>query len=250
MLIKVGTSRTAAADRHLASVLAAVAGGLNATAFYAVGFFSANMTGNVSVLSDKIVLGEWRSAAFYCSIVLAFIVGSISSTLFINEGRRRGERGIYALIILVEAALLVAIALSAVCLPPDFHAPVMILGLAFLMGLQNAAVTRISDARVRTTHVSGMVTDIGIELALLFDISREKGSLAEKMDVRSRLRLHLETVLSFLVGGIIGLLIYQRGGVLVLWVAAAILSAFGTRTIFMMRDERADENISIPPNDM
>jgi uncharacterized membrane protein YoaK (UPF0700 family) len=33
----------------------------------------------------------------------------------------------------------------------------------FLMGLQNAVVTRISNARVRTTHVSGTATDIGIE---------------------------------------------------------------------------------------
>ncbi|MGO8462711.1 DUF1275 family protein, partial [Rhizobium ruizarguesonis] len=43
-------------------------------------------------------------------------------------------------------------------------------GLAFLMGLQNAVVKRISDARVRTTHVSGMATDLGIELGIAFDI--------------------------------------------------------------------------------
>ena len=43
--------------------------------------------------------------------------------------------------------------------------------------LQNAVVTHISDARVRTTHVSGMATDIGIELGTAFDIlrGREKG---------------------------------------------------------------------------
>jgi uncharacterized membrane protein YoaK (UPF0700 family) len=40
---------------------------------------------------------------------------------------------------------------------------ILILGLSFLMGIQNAVVPRISDARVRTTHVSGMSTDIGIE---------------------------------------------------------------------------------------
>ena len=52
MLISTETERTYIADSRLACTLAAVAGALNTAAFEIVGFFSANMTGNVSSLSD------------------------------------------------------------------------------------------------------------------------------------------------------------------------------------------------------
>ncbi|MCP5810116.1 DUF1275 domain-containing protein, partial [Klebsiella pneumoniae] len=74
--------------------------------------------------------------------------------------------------ILVEACLLALLGLADIWLLTVWRPPLLILGLAFLMGLQNATVTRISDARVRTTHVSGMATDIGIELGIAFDILR------------------------------------------------------------------------------
>ncbi len=66
------------------------------------------------------------------------------------------------------------------------------------MGLQNAVVTRISDARVRTTHVSGMATDIGIELGIAFDILRGRDRETDAAHNRSKLRLHLYTIAAFL----------------------------------------------------
>lgn len=65
MLVQQGTARNERIDLNLACTLAAIAGALNASAFYSVGFFSANMTGNVSVLSDHIAIGQWWSGMFY-----------------------------------------------------------------------------------------------------------------------------------------------------------------------------------------
>ncbi len=97
------------------------------------------------------------------------------------------------------------------------------LGLSFLMGLQNAAVTHISAARVRTTHISGMATDLGIELSALFDIASGRESLADAASYRSKFRLHSQTVLSFLGGGIVGVIAYQAIGDFILFAAAALL---------------------------
>ncbi len=52
MLIKEGESRSSEIDSRLAVSLAAIAGAVNAATFRAAGFFSANMTGNVSSVSD------------------------------------------------------------------------------------------------------------------------------------------------------------------------------------------------------
>ena len=186
-----------------------------------MGFFSANMTGNVSLLADHVALGEKLAGAVLLAVVLAFIGGAAVSTLLINAGRRRQIRGIYAYSILAEAVLL---GCGDLWLPELGRGPVLVAGLGFLMGLQNAVVTRISDARVRTTHVSGMVTDIGIELGMLLDIARGREPRVEAGPYRSRLRLHGQTVLSFLGGGIAGVVVYQAaGGWLLVGIAAFLL---------------------------
>lgn len=223
MLLRQGEARNHAVDRLLACILAAIAGALNTAAFHAVGFFSANMTGNVSSLSDHAASGEWWLSAFYLFIVLAFVFGAGVSALLINAGRRRNIRSIYAIGILAEAILMVVLGVLELLMPTVERGSILILGLSFLMGIQNAVVTRISDARVRTTHVSGMPTDIGIELSMLFDIARGREQQVDAASYWSELRLHVQTVLSFLAGGVAGVVAYQIMGTRLLFVTATLL---------------------------
>lgn len=230
MLITQGAARNERINLNLACSLAGVAGALNAAAFYAVGFFSANMTGNVSTLSDHIATMQWWLALFYLAIVLVFILGAALSSIMINAGRRRGINGIYAYSILTEALLLLPLAGVDIFLPTSgWRVTTLVLGLAFLMGLQNATVTRISDARVRTTHVSGMATDIGIELGIALDILRGKDDGLHAIDNRSKLRLHLFTIGAFLVGGVIGVVLYQAIGGYLLGLCSVLLMTIAAK---------------------
>ena len=95
------------------------------------------------------------------------------------------------------------------------------------MGLQNAVVTRIFHAWVRTTHVTGMVTDIGIELGTLLDLAvtgrawrRLASRDGEAEYSAGKLLPHGVTVLSFLGGGVLA---YRRLGPLFLFGAALLL---------------------------
>lgn len=223
MLISQGTARNERINLKLACSLALIAGALNAAAFYAVGFFSANMTGNVSALSDHLATQQWGPGFFFLSIVITFIFGASVSTLLINAGRRRGIAGIYAYSILVEAFFLAILGTADIWLFTTWRAPMLTLGLAFLMGLQNATVTRISDARVRTTHVSGMATDIGIELGVAFDIIRGREPNSHAAENRTRLKLHFWTIAAFLVGGILGVIVFRLIGSYLLLACAALL---------------------------
>ena len=166
MLTREGDARDRTTDLRLAGSLAAVAGALNAAGFYAADLYSSNMTGNVSAFATRIALVHLADAAIYLTLVVVFIIGAAASTLLFNAGRRRGVVRIYAVSVMAEAVLLAAlgiVSLLAAGRPREF---VLAYGLSFLMGLQNAVVTRISDARIRTTHVTGMVTDIGMELGI------------------------------------------------------------------------------------
>lgn len=225
MLIHEGDERTVEVDVRLASILAGVAGAVNAAGFHAIGYYSANMTGNVSALSDYLATGNIALALLYGSIVAAFIFGAWTSSLLINYGRRRGVRAVYAFSILMEGTLLAAFGLADLWLPGIHRSVVLIIGLSFLMGLQNASATRISNARVRTTHVSGMATDMGIELATLFDIARGAEPPEDGAANRSRLRLHAMTILAFILGGVAGVLLYGYvGGALLVGAALLLIS--------------------------
>jgi uncharacterized membrane protein YoaK (UPF0700 family) len=224
MLVRQGDARSTAVDQRLAGTLAAIAGAMNAAAFQALGFFSANMTGNVSSLSIRLSFSDLPDAAFYLSIILTFISGAVASSLLINLGRRKQIPGIYALSILAEAALMALLAVVGPVLPRPAHGSVLVLGLSFLMGLQNAVVTRISGARVRTTHVSGMATDIGIELGVLLDVATGREPPVDGRAARSKLQLHVTTVLSFLIGGVIGVLTYERLGDGLMLICSGVLA--------------------------
>ena len=227
MLIQRGDDRSQHLDRRLAFILAAVAGSLNAAAFHAVGFFSANMTGNVSTLSSLIAMGQWWHGLGYLVIVLTFIGGAAVSSLTIDLGLHRGIATIYAWVVLAEGAMLVALALVRLGMERGHGVPFLIFGLSFLMGLQNAIVTHISQARVRTPHVSGMATDLGIGLARLIAMRQDAPVGEERATVLLKLRLHAGTIACFMAGGILGVLAWRWCGDLSMALSALPLFAVG-----------------------
>lgn len=228
MLTRFGTARDGSADRRLAWSLAGIAGSLNSAGFYAASLYSSNMTGNVSSLADHLALADPGAAATYFALVMVFILGATVSALLINAGQRRRIAGIYAFSILAEAVLLTGLASIDLWLTGVARGFLLAYGLSFLMGLQNAVVTRISNARVRTTHVTGMLTDIGIELGNLADLAwhrrfRRTGQAGAAEYNSEKLRLHGFTVLSFLAGGVFGVVAYARFGPYFLFGAALVL---------------------------
>lgn len=231
MLITSENTRTFNTDIRLARTLAAVAGALNTAAFETVGFFSANMTGNVSSLSDHLAKANLHVGLFFLLIVLLFIAGSSVSTLIINSGRRRQIRGIYAINILLEGVALLVLGVIESCFSFSQSGVLLVLSLSFLMGLQNAVVTRISNARVRTTHVSGTATDIGIELAMLFDVLRRKESTKDAPLYIERLKLHFFTVMAFLLGGVLGILLLDALSYKLLILIGVMLSLLALSTL-------------------
>jgi uncharacterized membrane protein YoaK (UPF0700 family) len=102
--------------------------------------------------------------------------------------------------------------------------PLTVMLLCFIMGLQNAVITKISHAEIRTTHMTGIVTDIGIELGKLAYWNADGGKARPKVLAnRARLRVLSLLLLSFFVGGVAGALGFKRIGYLSTVPLAAIL---------------------------
>ncbi|KKC32772.1 membrane protein [Devosia psychrophila] len=199
--------RSDAADTVLAVVLTFVAGAVNAGGFLAVGQYTSHMTGIVSSIADHLVLGTSALAAVGAVSLASFIAGAATSALLINWGRRNTPRKQYAYPIALEALLLLAFGVLGVSTGAAHTVlPLALPLLCFLMGLQNATITKLSGARIRTTHLTGMVTDMGIEIGKLLYPHRDASRPAHLRVVADRKKLVILAVLvaTFLLGGIAG----------------------------------------------
>jgi len=194
--------RTDIGNRRLGRSLAFVAGAVNAGGFFAVGQYTSHMSGIVSALADNAALGQLSLMLAGLASLAAFFAGAATSAILINWGRRRGAHSRYALPLILEAALLLAFGLAGARLAAQGHIEATVALLCFVMGLQNAIVTKISRAEIRTTHVTGLVTDIGIELGKLIYWN---GDSADKVVAdRGKLRLLASLLAMFLAGGLAG----------------------------------------------
>ncbi len=198
--------RSQQADRHLGYSLAFVAGAVNAGGFLAIGQYTSHMTGIVSTMADRLALGELKLALAALAAWISFVLGAASTAVLVNFARRRHLRSQYALSLLAEAILLLVFGVTGAYLNElhEFLDPVTVLLLCFIMGLQNAIITKVSSAVIRTTHVTGLSTDLGIELGKLVYINRDHDHDLDVHANRDKLLLHLVLISCFFSGGLTG----------------------------------------------
>lgn len=202
-----GQHRTASINHLLGALLAFNAGAINAGGFLVVGMYTSHMTGFVSLLADNLVLGNAALVLGAAGAMLAFTAGAATTAILVNWARQHRLRGEYALPLVLEAVLLLVFGLMGATLSQQtpFAVPLTVLVLAFTMGLQNAVVTKISSSQIRTTHMTGVMTDLGIELGKVLYWNRT-GSPAASRVRANRLRLRLFSMLlgAFVIGGVVG----------------------------------------------
>lgn len=171
MFSREGSARSDSQNRWLAGYLAFVGGFVNSSGFVLIGIFSSHVTGNVGRLANDAATGQYAAAVAALTLVLSFFTGAFAGSVII-ESRFLGRSSAraYALALSVEAMLLLLFTLLSYVTvtehPRARDAETSLLCAA--MGLQNALVSRLSGAVVRTTHLTGVVTDLGIESARWF----------------------------------------------------------------------------------
>jgi uncharacterized membrane protein YoaK (UPF0700 family) len=153
----------------LAISLSWVGGFTNVVALMACHTTVSHVTGNVTWFGQAVVGGDARAGLFLGFLLLTFFGGAALSAVMTEGARRRGWRSKYILPMVVEALLLGGFALGIELLSAGVVAPgrasiLWIIGCASAaMGLQNATITRVSGNDVRTTHLTGVFTDLALE---------------------------------------------------------------------------------------
>lgn len=213
-----GKTRTLSHNLQIASVLSFVAGIVNVTGFFAVQRLTTNVTGHFAFFVDEVFkLNFWEGFVYFLYIFF-FFLGSFFSNLLIEIISRKNDHYIYVVPASIECIILFVIGLwgqGLINKSPNTIA----FSLLFSMGLQNSLVTTISSASVRTTHLTGLFTDLGIEISQLFFYKAKD----QKNKLISSIKLRFTIISFFFIGGIIGGIFYTKVGLQTLIFAAAAL---------------------------
>ena len=196
-----------------AAALACVAGMVNVVGY--LGFEHqaiTHLTGTTSLLGAALAQGNLRAVLQLAGMLLAFVLGAVLSGLLIKDSvLQLGRR--YGVALAFEAALLV---LAVPLFEQGYFAGPLLAAVA--IGLQNAMATTYSGAIIRTSHVSGMFTDLGITI----------GHAMRGLPVdRRRLSLCLVIITAVLAGGIVGALLYGQWQYRALYLPALLTGTTG-----------------------
>ena len=213
-----GKTRTLKHNLKIASLLSFIAGIVNVAGFLAVQRLTTNVTGHFAFFVDEVFKLKFLQAFIYFLYIFFFFAGSFISGFLTEFMLRKNERFIYTVPICIEIIILFVIGFFGQTLIKN-ASDVVAFSLLFAMGLQNSLVTIISNASVRTTHLTGLFTDLGIELSQLFfyDIKTERKKLFSSIKLRATI------ICFFFFGGIAGGVFYTKIGLKILIFAALAL---------------------------
>lgn len=213
-----GKNRTFVHNLKLASLLSFVAGIVNVTGFFSVHQLTTNVTGHFAYFADELIKENYYTSLSYLLYIISFFTGAFFSSLCVEAVAARRIRYIYLAPVSIEVCILFIISMLGISFVNEY-ANIIACTLLFAMGLQNALVTSISNSVVRTTHLTGLFTDLGIELAQLLYYKLPE----QQHKLKSSIKLRLAIISFFFAGCITGGLGYIFMGMRSLLLAVVCL---------------------------
>lgn len=215
-----GKSRTFQHNLKIASILSLVAGIVNVAGFLAIIQLTTNVTGHFAQFMYDVHNFEFWKGTVYLLYIFSFLWGAFISSFLIEIFKENKKLNVFVIPTMIEALILLSVALIGDFIKVDYPDLIACV-LLFAMGLQNAYVTKISNAIVRTTHLTGLFTDLGIEISHLFFPK----TYPHKAHIKATLKMRIYIIAFFFIGGITGNIFYSTLGLKLktLAVAAVIL---------------------------
>lgn len=200
-----GKNRTLKHNLRIATVLSFVAGIVNVTGFLAFKQLTTNVTGHFALFINDVANFEFWKGTIYFLYIFAFLFGSFLSSFLIEKFRENRKLNVFVLPTIIESLVLISIAILSDINNIEYP-NLIVCSMLFAMGLQNSYVTKISNAVVRTTHLTGLFTDLGIELSQLF--FPKTHPFREKL--KANIKLRVSIISFFFAGGLIGGFLYSK----------------------------------------
>jgi uncharacterized membrane protein YoaK (UPF0700 family) len=207
MLRHLGAKRTPQHNLKLATLLGLTAGFVNAEGFLGFSVLTTNVTGHAAFFAERIAFQDWNTAGIIALWMILFLTGAFFTGIVLSF-TGENQRFSFFIPVIVEILILFVSAgygykYNGTLVAKEFFAG----SLLFAMGLQNALVSIVSGSAVRTTHLTGTFTDLGIDLAQMLRGEKEK-----QAGLKSKIRLRLYIIFFFMSGAVAGAYLFHNYG--------------------------------------
>jgi uncharacterized membrane protein YoaK (UPF0700 family) len=221
MLRKYSNSRTFGDNIKLGTLTAFIAGMVNVSSLVLFFSFTSNVTGHYAILAEEISKGKWFQVAVVFCWIFLFFAGSFLSNTIIMNGQKRNTFLFHSIPIILEMICFIVVGVYGHFVYSEtlFETEFLVAILLFAMGLQNGLTASISNFVIKTTHLTGLTTDLAIHLSML-----TKKKYRENREIREKFTLLLSIAMSYLGGGILAGSIILKFEFLVFFFVAALMS--------------------------
>lgn len=215
-----GKNRTFIHNLRLATLLSFVAGIVNITGVLALKTLTTNVTGHFAYFAEEIMKREYAAAITFFIFTLLFLLGSFTSNFISELVYSKNKKLSHVIPISLEILILVGVGFLATPTSLLFlEGKLIAFFMLFAMGIQNSLVTKVTDSTVRTTHLTGLFTDLGIELSQLFFYKKPE----ERKKLNMNIFLRFSIITFFFMGCFSGGCLYQVIELKTLFIAAFFL---------------------------
>ncbi len=191
------------------------AGSINAGGFLAAGRFVSHVTGFATLFGVDLAVGQVVAGFGILSVPLFFMGGGMLAGLLIDRPIFNKKQPHFDWVMGISAACLIAAAVAGSLNQWGMLGKMVKLRQAYWYlallclssGLQNAAITTSSGNSVRTTHLTGLTTDIGLGIARIFTLSLDNPLVKNE---RGLLKVRFATIVAFICGSVVGALLFIK----------------------------------------
>jgi uncharacterized membrane protein YoaK (UPF0700 family) len=192
----------------LGALTAFSAGMVNVISVIVFFAFTSNVTGHYAILAQEIARGHWYEAAVVFLWIFLFFSGNfVSNLLIIHSKGKQGRFLAHSTPLMLEIICLTGVGFYLEYFYTNSlkETESLVAIMLFAMGLQNGLTASITNFSVKTTHLTGLTTDLGLIFSML--TKKENWGDSQLID---RAKLLLSIVFAYMAGGILaGILYYQ-----------------------------------------
>jgi len=206
MLRQSKENRTLKQNLLLASSTAFVSGVTNVAGMVAFLAFTSNITGHVANLARHIVEQNLREITVFIIWLLLFFSGAFLSNFIVRSLEYKSRYRAHSVPIVIEIILLLFVAVYGhnFYKETDLEREIVIGVIIFSMGLQNSLVSTISGGLIKSTHLTGLFTDLGGEVSEWLHPKVQKNETT-----RNKIIVRLTVLLFYFIGAILGGLLFN-----------------------------------------
>ena len=193
------------------------AGGLNIGAYLASHHFVSHVTGFATLFGNEVARADYPRAVGLLAVPALFLIGAMISGFLVDIRLKLKKKPKYYIVFGVMfflTTMVVILGFNGVF--GSFGNPLTVARdyllmaiLCLICGIQNGTITSVSRSVVRTTHLTGILTDLGIGLVRVLNGTKIDGGVDE--DARANL-MRLGLISSFVLGSIVGGFLFPSAG--------------------------------------